>query len=70
MTFVTGLVLAAGGSSRLGQPKQLLRYGSGTLLGHVLSVAHACAFDQLVCVVGGGAAGVRAAVDFDGIEMV
>ena len=33
--FVTGLVLAAGGSKRLGQPKQLLPYGSGTLLdGH------------------------------------
>ena len=40
--FVTGLVLAAGGSSRLGQPKQLLPYGSGTLLGHVLDVARAC----------------------------
>jgi molybdenum cofactor cytidylyltransferase len=50
--FVTGLVLAAGGSRRLGQPKQLLPYGAGTLLEHVLDVARRCAFDQLVCVVG------------------
>ena len=37
--FVAGLVLGAGGSSRLGRPKQLLRYGDGTLLGHVVGVA-------------------------------
>ncbi len=34
--FVTGLVLGAGGSKRLGRPKQLLPYGDGTLLGHVV----------------------------------
>ena len=32
--FVAGLVLAAGGSTRLGQPKQLLPFGSATLLDH------------------------------------
>ncbi len=68
--FVTGLVLAAGGSTRLGQPKQLLAYGSGTLLGHVLSVARACPFDQRLCVIGGGARDVRAKVDFRDVEVV
>jgi molybdenum cofactor cytidylyltransferase len=68
--FTAGLVLAAGGSSRLGQPKQLLRYGSGTLLGHVLETARACRFDQLLCVVGGAAEAVRAEVDFEGVELV
>jgi molybdenum cofactor cytidylyltransferase len=68
--FVTGLVLAAGGSKRLGRPKQLLAFGSGTLLGHVLATARACQFDQLLCVVGGGAEGVRERVDLNGIEVV
>jgi molybdenum cofactor cytidylyltransferase len=68
--FVTGLVLAAGGSSRLGRPKQLLEYRGTTLLDHVLSVARACPFDQLLCVVGGGAPEVRARVDFSGVQVV
>jgi molybdenum cofactor cytidylyltransferase len=67
---VTGLVLAAGGSRRLGQPKQLLPYGGATLLGHTLATARACAFDQLLCVVGGAADEVRAAVDLGGAEVV
>ena len=68
--FVTGLVLAAGGSSRLGQPKQLLPFGSGTLLDHVLRTARACRFDQLVCVIGGGAGDVLRAVDLAGVQVV
>jgi molybdenum cofactor cytidylyltransferase len=68
--FVTGLVLAAGGSSRLGQPKQLLPFGSGTLLGHALDVARACPFDQRLCVIGGGASEVRERVDFSQVQVV
>ncbi len=68
--FVTGLVLAAGGSKRLGVPKQLLPYGAHTLLAHVLGTARSCEFDQLLCVVGGGAQPVLAAVDFTGVEVV
>jgi molybdenum cofactor cytidylyltransferase len=68
--FVTGLVLAAGSSSRLGSPKQLLPFGGSTLLDHVLSVARECPLDQLLCVVGGGADEVRAQVDFNGVQVV
>jgi molybdenum cofactor cytidylyltransferase len=68
--FVTGLVLAAGGSSRLGRPKQLLPYGDGTLLGHVLGVARACPFDQLVVAVGGHAEEVLAGLDLGGADVV
>jgi len=67
---VTGLVLAAGGSTRLGRPKQLLPFGEGTLLGHVLATARECEFDQLLCVVGGAASEVRAGVDFAGVQVV
>jgi molybdenum cofactor cytidylyltransferase len=67
---VTGLVLAAGGSRRLGRPKQLLPYGSATLLDHVLDTARSCRFDQLVCVIGGEADAIRAGVDLGGIEVV
>jgi molybdenum cofactor cytidylyltransferase len=68
--FVSGLVLGAGGSRRLGRPKQLLPYGAGTLLGHVVDVARACSFDQLVVVLGGAAADVRAKVDLSGADVV
>ena len=68
--FVCGLVLAAGGSSRLGRPKQLLAFRGGTLLGHVLDDARACAFDQLVIAVGGHASEVRSRVDLRGADVV
>jgi molybdenum cofactor cytidylyltransferase len=68
--FTSGLVLAAGGSKRLGRPKQLLPFGSATLLDHVLDVARACPFDQLLCVVGGGGEGVLETVDFAGVQVV
>lgn len=68
--FTTGLVLAAGGSTRLGQPKQLLPFGEASLLGHVLATARGCGFDQLLCVLGGSAAAVRAHVDLTGAKVV
>jgi molybdenum cofactor cytidylyltransferase len=67
---VCGLVLGAGGSKRLGRPKQLLPFGDGTLLGHVVGVARACAFDQLVVAIGGAADEVRAHVDLSGTDVV
>ncbi len=68
--FVTGLVLGAGGSKRLGRPKQLLPFGDGTLLGHVVGTARDCGFDQTIVAIGGAAGEVRAGVDLDGVEVV
>ena len=67
---ISGLVLAAGGSERLGRPKQLLPYGPVPLLAHVLETARGCDFHQLLCVLGGGAAEVRKQIDFDGVTVV
>jgi molybdenum cofactor cytidylyltransferase len=65
-----GLVLAAGGSRRLGQPKQLLPYGDATLLDHTLATARACRLGQLLCVLGGASEDVRATVDLRGVDVV
>jgi molybdenum cofactor cytidylyltransferase len=67
---VAGLVLAAGGSRRLGRPKQLLPYRGATLLDAALGTARACGFDQLLVALGGAAEGVREAVDLSGAEVV
>jgi molybdenum cofactor cytidylyltransferase len=68
--FVAGLVLAAGGSSRLGRPKQLLPFGPATLLDHTVATARTCAFDQLVVALGGAAREVRDRVDLSGADVV
>jgi molybdenum cofactor cytidylyltransferase len=67
---VTGLVLAAGGSSRLGQPKQLLAYRGTTLLGSTLDQVRRFGFHQVVVALGGASPEVRAAVDLGGCDVV
>jgi molybdenum cofactor cytidylyltransferase len=69
--FVSGLVLAAGASTRLGRPKQLLPFGTTTLLGQVVAEARAdAALDEVVVVIGGAAAQVRRQVDLRGATVV
>lgn len=67
---VTGVVLAAGSSRRLGQPKQLLPYRDSTLLGETLVMARACSFDQLIVTLGGYAGEIGATVDLGGLHSV
>ena len=62
--FVAGLVLGAGSSSRLGQPKQLLTYRDKPLLQTAVDTALAARFDQVVVAIGGAAPQVRTQVDF------
>jgi molybdenum cofactor cytidylyltransferase len=68
--FVTGLVLAAGGSTRLGAAKQLLPYRGRTLLDATLDMARACDFDQIMVTLGGSARAVRDQVDLSGTTVV
>ena len=64
------LVLAAGSSRRLGQPKQLLPYRGRTLLDASLDVARSANVDHRVVTVGGAAPEVLETVDFAGFEIV
>jgi molybdenum cofactor cytidylyltransferase len=68
--FVSGLVLAGGGSARMGRPKQLLPYRGATLLDAVLDTARVCPFDQLVVTLGGSARQVFETVDLSGAQVV
>ncbi|MGY4101195.1 nucleotidyltransferase family protein [Nocardia sp. R16R-3T] len=67
--FVTGVVLAAGASRRLGTAKQLLPYRNTTVLGATLEVVRSCAFDQIIVTLGGAAAAVRQHVDLAGLDV-
>jgi molybdenum cofactor cytidylyltransferase len=53
--MITGVILAAGTSSRLGRPKQLLDLGGRTVLQRVLDAALAASLDEVVVVLGHGA---------------
>ena len=67
---VTGLVLAAGGSRRLGRPKQLLPYHGTTLLGATLDRARSFGLDQLLVTLGGASEDVLEGLDTTGAEVV
>ena len=70
MTTVAAVVLAAGGSRRLGRPKQLLPFRGATLLDATLATARLAGLDQVLLTVGGAADDVRAGVDLTGVEVV
>ncbi|MBA3449792.1 MAG: nucleotidyltransferase family protein [Chloroflexia bacterium] len=60
--MIVGIVLAAGRSSRLGRPKQLLPVGGEPLLRYTLGRVLASSLDQVTVVVGHEADEVRAAL--------
>lgn len=59
MATIAGIVLAAGASVRMGQPKQLLSYRGKTLLNHAIATAEASQLDAVVVVTGAYAAAIE-----------
>lgn len=65
---VLGLVLAAGGSTRMGRPKQLAELDGRPLLAHVLAAVDAAPVDRVVVALGGAADAVLEQVDLGRAE--
>jgi molybdenum cofactor cytidylyltransferase len=65
---VLGVVLAAGGSSRMGRPKQLAELDGRPLLAHVLAAMGDAPVDRLVVALGGAAGEVLDGVDLGRAE--
>jgi molybdenum cofactor cytidylyltransferase len=60
--IIVGVIVAAGASTRMGRPKQLLEIGGRPLLQWVVDAAEASTLDQVVVVTGHAADEVRAAI--------
>ncbi len=57
------VVLAAGSSSRMGYPKQLLKWGAKTLINHILQEVSKVRYAKYIVVLGSQSEVVRTAVD-------
>jgi len=70
MTPTSALVLAAGGSSRLGQPKQLLEWKGKPLLAHVVDAVRTWPVESVAVVLGAFEAEILDAVDLEDLLVV
>jgi molybdenum cofactor cytidylyltransferase len=64
------IVLAAGNSTRMGEPKQLLPYQNKTLLQHILDEAKNANLDPVICVTGYEADRISETIADTGITIV
>jgi CTP:molybdopterin cytidylyltransferase MocA len=67
---IGSVILAAGSSSRLGRPKQLLRLDGRPLVGHVQQQLRAAALARYAAVLGSHAEQVAAALAADGCDLL
>lgn len=68
--MIAALVLAAGGSSRLGRPKQLEPWAGRTLLGHVVNQIREQGLDQIFVVLGAASEEIIDTVDLEGCTVI
>lgn len=67
---VAGIVLAAGGSQRLGEPKQLVVWRGKPLIAHAVEAGLAGGLDPLVVVLGAHAAEIRPVLEGYAVQIV
>ena len=70
MTRLSAVLLAAGGSRRLGRPKQLLVWRGEPLVRHAARAALEAGVDELIAVVGAERDGVAAALEGLALQVV
>jgi molybdenum cofactor cytidylyltransferase len=68
--MISAIILAAGESRRMGQPKMLLHWGQTTVLGHVISTFLQAGIQDVVVVVGGAREKVQEIVYQSGARSV
>ncbi|SDX99839.1 molybdenum cofactor cytidylyltransferase [Lutibacter oricola] len=64
------LILAAGASSRMNRPKQLLPWKNTTLLGAILEQSLTSNLENIVVVLGANSAEIKSKIDFSSINVV
>jgi molybdenum cofactor cytidylyltransferase len=67
---ISGIILAAGSSTRMGRTKQLLPFKNTTLLGQVMENARAAALHEIIVVLGHDADTISKTLDFSGITVI
>jgi molybdenum cofactor cytidylyltransferase len=70
MSRIAGVILAAGSSSRLGEPKQLLDLGGRPVLAHTLAAVRQTSLDPLAIVLGHAAAEIEQRVDLRDVQTI
>ncbi|AMK79235.1 MULTISPECIES: nucleotidyltransferase family protein [Methylomonas] len=66
---VYAVILAAGASSRMGSPKQLLIWQDRPLLTHALANAQAVLAERIVVVLGANAEAIKTAIDLNDVSV-
>jgi len=70
MSRIAAAILAAGTSSRLGTPKQLLELGGRPVLAHTVDAVKQSGADLILVALGHEQARIQASVDLDGVTVV
>lgn len=67
---IAGIILSAGNSSRMNQPKQLLEYKGKKLLENILGEATKSRLDEVIVILGGNAQQIQSEIDFSKVEIL